>query len=497
VTALTRVCLAACAAVLLLAPGVATARSFRVGPLIPVSGPSPYSDGCNGAGSHATAAEGEPSLAVNPRNPRNLVTAWIQDVDSPFASAVGAAVSQDGGRTWLRRPLPGGGACAGGAAQFKYQADPWVAFGPRNAVWIATLPFTDANPGAVVVNRSANGGRTFGGARFVDRDLTPMDFDDKETIAVDPRHSGRAYVTWVKQQKTPPPVAVPLSSTTYVSRTLDGGRTWSAPRALATTGTGTALAGGVVAVRPNGDVLLTYPLVVPDNAGDCISDEECAAVVTVYAVRSTNAGRTWSAPVVAARYRRGPVRDPEGDDFKASADNFSLTVDPRGVAYLTAHDESDSPNSHLIVRRSRDGGKSWQTLTNADKGSRARGFKGQPIIAAGRRSLGILYFDFRDDTKQGDGKAQYSWWFAHSDNRGRSWREQRVSKPSDLHSAANTYVGHFIGDYFGLQAAGRDFFAAFTLARPLARRGPTDIFFARLCEARRKSSRCPKHRSKR
>jgi hypothetical protein len=490
----TQVCLVGCVAALLIAPGLAAARSFRVGPLVPVSGPSPYRDGCNGAGSHATAAEGEPSLAVNPRNPRNLVAAWIQDVDSPFASAGGVAVSLDGGRSWRRHRLARGSACAGGEAQFKYFADPWVAFGPRQVVSVSTLPFTDANPGAVVVNRSTDGGRTFSGAQFVDRDQTPADFDDKETIAADPRHARWAYVTWVKQQKTLPPLSVPLSSTTYVSRTLDGGRTWSAPRVLATAGTGTALAGGIVAVRPNGDVLLAYPLVVPDNAGDCVSDEECAGVVTVYAVRSTDAGRRWSAPVVAARYRRGPVRDPEGEKFKASAENFSLSVDPRGVAYLAAHDERDSPNSHIVVRRSRDGGASWQSLTKADSASPAHGFKGQPIVAAGRRTLGILYFDFRDDARRGDGKAEFSWWFVHSDDRGRSWHEQRLTGPSDLHSAPNTYVGHFIGDYFGLQPAGRDFVAAITLARPLARQGPTDIFFARLC-----STRCrplPKRRPK-
>jgi hypothetical protein len=209
--------------------------------------------------------------------------------------------------------------------------------------------------------------------------------------------------------------------------------------------------------------------------------------VTIYAVRSRDGGTTWSTPVVAAVYRRGPVRDPEGEAFKASADVFSLTVDPRGVAYLAAHDERDSPNSHIIVRRSRDGGASWQSLTDADSASPARGFKGQPIIAAGRHALGILYYDFRDDAR-GDGKAEFSWWFVHSDNGGRTWHEQRLSGPSDFHGAPNTFVGHFIGDYFGLRPVGRDFIAAITVARPLARQGPTDIFFARLCPARGKSS---------
>lgn len=486
---LTRTCLIGCLAALLAGPGTVAARSYRVGPLAQVSGPSPYQDGCNGAGSHATAGEGEPSLGVNPRNPRNLVAAWKQDVDVPDAAADGVAVSLDGGRSWSRGTLPRSGACDGGEPQFKYVSDPWVAFGPRNVVSVATLPFTDANPGAIAVHRSSDGGRTFGGPQYVDRDQTPMDFDDKETIAADPRDPQRAYVTWVKQQRTLPPVAVPLSSTTYVSRTLDGGRTWSAPRGLATTtGIGTAFAGGVVAVRPNRDVLLAYPLIVPDSPGACVLDEECAGVVTIYAVRSTDGGTTWSAPVVAARYRRGPVRDPEGEDFKASADNFSLAVDPRGVAYLAAHDERDSPNSHIIVRRSRDGGATWQSLTEADSASGARGFKGQPVIAASRHSLGILYYDFRDDLRRGDGKAEFSWWFLHSDDGGGSWHEQRLTGPSDLHSAPSTAVGHFIGDYFGLQPAGRDFLAALTVAHPLARQGPTDIFFARLCETGGKSS---------
>src|SRR4029453_16579614 len=170
-----------------------------------------HADGCNGAGSHATGAEGEPSLAVNPRNPRNIVVGFKQDVDNPDSSAVGVAVSRDAGKSWRQRTLPASGACTGGESQYPYVTDPWVAFGPGNVVWFATLPYTTANPGAVAVHRSTDGGRRFGRPVYVDRDQNPSDFDDKETLGADPRDGKRAYVAWVKQQKKPPPLGVTLA----------------------------------------------------------------------------------------------------------------------------------------------------------------------------------------------------------------------------------------------------------------------------------------------
>jgi hypothetical protein len=344
------------------------------------------------------------------------------------------------------------------------------------------LQYTSANPGAVAVHRSTDHGLTFTGPQYVDRDRTALDFDDKESIAADPRDPRRAYVTWVKQQVPPPPLpGVPLISTTYFSRTADGGVTWSRPRALATSLPPTAFAGGIVVALPSGEVLLTYPQITPQNPISCVFDQECRGLVTVYALRSRNRGRTWSAPVTAARYVRGPVRDPEGSEVKASAEQYSLATDRQGNAYLVAHDERASPRSHLIVVRSIDGGRSWQRLTDADSASPVHGPKLQPTIAAGPDALGIIYYDFRDDTRPGDGHAAFSWWFEHSEDGGRSWHEQRVTAPSDLNRALGTpsEFGHFIGDYFGLQPAARDFIAALTLARPPAPT-PTSIFAVRL-----------------
>jgi hypothetical protein len=461
----------------------AGAVDYGVGPLVQVSGLSPYRDGCNGSGSHATSAAAEPTLAVNPQDPRDLVAAWMQDIDTNGATADAVAVSTDGGRSWTRQQLPRSGACNGGETQFAHVADPWAAFGPGGVVWVATLPYTNANPGAVAVHRSINGGSAFGDPQYVDRDQSPSEFDDKESIAADPRDSAGAYVTWVKQQVPPAPLpGVPLASTIYFARTLDGGSSWSRPQAIAVSPTGTAFAGGIIAVLPSGQLLLTYPQITPDDPTACVSDQECRGEVTVYALHSGDAGRTWSAPAVAARYVRAPVYDPEGTEVKASAEQYSLTIGPDGSAYLAAHDERDSPRSRIIVMRSTDVGASWQHMTDASSASPAQGPKLQPIIAAGPDALGILYYDFRDDTQPGDGRAEFSWWFDHSQDGGRSWHEQRVTGPSDLNNALGTPLqfGHFLGDYFALQPVGRDFIAALTVARPLAQQTPTSIFAVRL-----------------
>jgi hypothetical protein len=63
----------------------------------------------------------------------------------------------------------------------------------------------------------------------------------------------------------------------------------------------------------------------------------------------------------------------------------------------------------------------------------------------------------------------------------RAWRQTHVAGPTDLRTAplpAHNYVGEYQG-LAGLPR-GRGFAAAFTLAAPQAKDGPTDIFFARI-----------------
>jgi hypothetical protein len=71
-------------------------------------------------------------------------------------------------------------------------------------------------------------------------------------------------------------------------------------------------------------------------------------------------------------------------------------------------------------------------------------------------------------------------WFAHSADRGASWRQTHVAGPTGLRPA-ELPVPNFVGEYQGWPALrGRRFAAVFTLAAPQTCNGPTGIFFARI-----------------
>src|SRR5262249_61395817 len=82
---------------------------FAAGPLVPVSGPSPFAD-CDAfdpALRLYVDAEVEPWVAVNPTNPDKIVAAYRQDI-TRFGGSPGlvASVSLDGGGTRRQVGLP-------------------------------------------------------------------------------------------------------------------------------------------------------------------------------------------------------------------------------------------------------------------------------------------------------------------------------------------------------------------------------------------------------
>jgi hypothetical protein len=128
------------------------------------------------------------------------------------------------------------------------------------------------------------------------------------------------------------------------------------------------------------------------------------------------------------------------------------------------------------VLRSEDGGLTW--TSTALPGVSAFAF--EPAIAVDSHgTVGVIWYDLRND-RLGDAAITADVWFAHSDDRGASWRQSHVAGPTDLRTAPLPHH-NYVGEYQGLAPLrGRGFAATFTLAAPFAKDGPTDIFFAQI-----------------
>src|SRR5215468_167276 len=123
-------------------PAVATIQ-------VRVSSTSPFAPGCDGVpltGTLYSNAEVEPMIAINQRNPKNIVGVWQQDRwSSGGAEGLMTGTSFDGGQTWSLS-APAFSRCTGGNANnggdYPRASDPWVSIGPDGNVYQAAIAFS-------------------------------------------------------------------------------------------------------------------------------------------------------------------------------------------------------------------------------------------------------------------------------------------------------------------------------------------------------------------
>jgi hypothetical protein len=147
----------------------------------------------------------EPSIAVNPANPRNVVAAYQEGRIADGGDATnGYATSLDGGKTWATGELPGLTTYPGQGGVFERASDAVVAFGPGNVVYANSLVFDfTKNNGlrsGIAVNVSNDGGVHWSAPVFIQDDMLGG-LNDKNWITVDMgtgpgHHKGRVYVVW-------------------------------------------------------------------------------------------------------------------------------------------------------------------------------------------------------------------------------------------------------------------------------------------------------------
>src|SRR5438067_11068035 len=191
----------------------------------PATAPAPHAPSFSAAGagnalvvnvSDDTTAQNETPLAVNPRDPANMITG---NNDWNYNDGCGVNATFDGGRTWTKT-LPNGflpgitrytnDPLVAGTGAYDFGGDPAVAFGPDGTAYFACFGYQGTPPYGVALflSRSTDGGKTWtpGGAQ----PLTLVSafngdgharggngqFPDHEAIHV--AQDGTIYVTWAQ-----------------------------------------------------------------------------------------------------------------------------------------------------------------------------------------------------------------------------------------------------------------------------------------------------------
>jgi len=415
---------------------------------------------------------GEPSLAVDPTNPSQLVATW-QENRSPDEVGNVVAVSHDGGSTWTRAALPSVLTCTGGP--YVHATDPWVSIGRDGTVYLSALVARPRSSTGttrdIVVSISHDHGGSWEAPVVLQSLTAPPAQPDKDAILADPRRPGVAYAVWVEY-----PVAgnaQPVTDEVVFARTTDAGRTWSKPASIYS---GNDEAQQNQLLMTAGGVLLD---VFIEGASLPGTPHPPPLPVKIRVMRSTNQGQTWSPPIDAASFTYTNAVDP-GTGGQLRFFGQQITAAAAGNAVYVAWFEVHKDFSTILVARSEDAGLHWRAPQVVVR-EKPQAFL--PTLAvAGDATVGMLWFDVRHFTP-GSARLDTDVWFSTSRNRGSSWTERHAAGPFDLRSAPGGSLGPFIGDYMGLVGLPDGFAAVFIQARPQSRNGPTDVFFSRIARA--------------
>jgi hypothetical protein len=381
----------------------------------------------------------EPDVAIDPGSPKVITAAFQEGRNGAFGGAQGAGytTSQDGGRTWASGNLPFLTTATGGP--FQLASDPAVAFGPGRSDYAQTIPFDETDPrSAVAVQRSADGGVSFGPPSLVVDDNNVNVFNDKNWIVVDnfraSPHFGRIYTVWSRFIQTGSGGNAVVHSPGAVSFSDNQGKTWSPFRF--TSGPMADTEGLIPLVHPDGSITVVYDLTLPKANKDVET-----------AQTSHDGGLTWTKPVTIGQFLGSEVPGMRTGGLPAAA------IDPvTGKMYVVWQDTRFNPAglNDIVLSASADGGQTWSTPRMVDP--KVAGLdRFTPAVAA---SNGAVIVSYRTRGANGTAPTVTENYVA-SGNGGRTFGfEQQVGPPSVLKFAAVSIEGAppvaFYGDYMGL-----------------------------------------------
>jgi hypothetical protein len=339
--------------------------------------------------SPSSSPENETPIAADPTSTANL-TAGANDYSCP--NTTGFYPTTNGGKTW-------GKTCLGNVQGIAGCGDPVVGYDLTGAIYIGGL---DCPPYGIV-EKSTNHGQTFGSpviavtaiqpGGFVDKDWLQVDDNPSSpfknnvyisttqfnsgttqsgigvshssdggatwtTVSVDPlqptpfidqfsdlaiAENGTVYVSWMRCSATGPTGDCGgTTATFYISKSTDGGSTWSTPTAIATASLAPDTCGDYYGTLPNTcERVSNIPVIAVDNSSGAHKGNIYATFynwtgtfMQVEVTTSTNGGSTWGKPVPVA-----PSSDTHDQFFPW------LTVSSTGIVGVTWMDRRNDPSN--------------------------------------------------------------------------------------------------------------------------------------------------------
>ena len=328
---------------------------------------------------HSDRAQNEVSVAVNPRDARNIVVSANDWRGVSGDAWCGVYATKDGGFTWTEQLVPRTGPFLLVGAS----GDPSVAFDADGNVYQGCLGFNrDGSENIIAVSKSTDGGITWQTAAQV-AGTTPNVFHDKPYMGVDRSTGptrGNVYVTWTRFLYDAG--GNYIESPIYFSRSTDGGLTFSAEKDIS--GTYRYDQGSQPVTGPAGELYVSWV------AG--------AAIDRVVFTKSLDAGLTWtSATALAMFYDPGELyggvpRTPHFPSIVVNPVNA-----PTGNRVHVVWADRRWGDADIAMSSSSDGGATWSIplRVNDDAGPNAQFFPWVSASETGR--VDIEFYDRRDD----------------------------------------------------------------------------------------------------
>jgi hypothetical protein len=400
-------------------------------------------------------SEVEPSVAIDAGR-RRVVIAYQQDRFADAAArGIATSYSSDAGKTWRRSVIPVG-FCALRRDTRPFRAsDPWVSIGPDGRVYALA---------SYVAVSSRDGGRTWQHAVSLEGP-TPGFLPDKGSVTASPSRAGVAYAVWARYRLSPS--GPPDESDAMLSRTTNGGRTWSTPKVILEHGHHSGPIASVILPDPPRHRL--YHLAFWQVGAEPSFDHPSKLVVQA----SNDDGGTWSAPREISRgLTVGLAYDPStGRKIRTGIVVPSFAIDRRSGSLYAAWQDSRFASrkvDQVVLSSSRDGGKTWTSPVRVSGAGTQAWIPTVAVTPSG--IVGVAYFEAPRGHTQRRAPVQY--WLAVSSDAGKTFVRRRVGAAFSLRKAPllkgvrelAVPPGLFLGDYMGIEASDGRFHLAFVTA---------------------------------